>query len=72
MNAMRGTLYRFIWRSTVIDCDCTPATPHRGSGRAVEHTQRALDFDREVDVAGRIDDVDVMIVPLQWSQRRRS
>ena len=26
MKAMRGTPYRFIWRSTVIDCDCTPAT----------------------------------------------
>ena len=26
MNASRGTLYRFIWRSTVIDCDWTPAT----------------------------------------------
>ena len=26
MNAIRGTAYRFIWRSTVIDCDCTPAT----------------------------------------------
>ena len=29
MNAIRGTLYRFIWRSTVIDCDCTPATAQR-------------------------------------------
>ena len=26
MKAIRGTAYRFIWRSTVIDCDCTPAT----------------------------------------------
>ena len=26
MNASRGTAYRFIWRSTVIDCDWTPAT----------------------------------------------
>ena len=26
MNARRGTWYRFIWRSTVIDCDCTPPT----------------------------------------------
>jgi hypothetical protein len=26
--------------------------------RAVEHAQRALDLDGEVDVAGRVDDVD--------------
>ena len=32
--------------------------------RAVEHAQRALDLDREVDVAGRVDDVDPMAVPL--------
>ena len=25
-NATRGTPYLFIWRSTVIDCDCTPPT----------------------------------------------
>ena len=31
MNASRGTAYRFIWRSTVIDCDCTPATAQRTS-----------------------------------------
>ena len=31
MNASRGTSYRFIWRSTVIDCDCTPATAQRTS-----------------------------------------
>ncbi len=31
--------------------------------RAVEHAQRTLDFDREVDVAGRVDDVDAVIVP---------
>ena len=31
--------------------------------RAVEHAQRALDLDREVDVAGRVDDVDAVIAP---------
>ena len=31
--------------------------------RAVEHAQRALDLDGEVDVAGRIDDVDPVIAP---------
>ena len=32
--------------------------------RAVEHAQRALDLDREIDVAGRVDDVDPMPLPL--------
>jgi hypothetical protein len=31
---------------------------------AVEHAQRALDLDREVDVAGRVDDVDPVVAPL--------
>ena len=33
--------------------------------RAVEHAQRALDLDREVDVPGRVDDVDAMVLPLR-------
>src|SRR5213076_2830811 len=32
--------------------------------RAVEHAQRALDLDREVDVAGGVDDVDPVPLPL--------
>src|SRR3954470_13203196 len=32
--------------------------------RAVEHAQRALDLDGEVDVAGRVDDVDAVVAPL--------
>ena len=32
--------------------------------RAVEHAQGALDLDREVDVAGGVDDVDAVIGPL--------
>ena len=31
--------------------------------RAVEDAQRALDFGREVDVAGRVDDVDAVLAP---------
>ena len=31
--------------------------------QAVEHAQRALDLDREVDVARRIDDVDARVAP---------
>ena len=32
--------------------------------RAVEHAHGTLDFDREVHVAGRVDDVDAVIVPV--------
>src|SRR5918994_4643994 len=38
------------------------AVEHRD--RAVQHSQRPLDLDGEVDVAGRVDDVDRMAVPL--------
>ena len=38
--------------------------------RAVEHAQRALDFDREVDVAGRVDDVDAVLAPEAGRRRR--
>ena len=31
--------------------------------RAVEHAQRALDLDGEIDVAGRVDDVEALAVP---------
>jgi len=33
--------------------------------RAVEHAQRALDLDGEVDMAGRVDDVDPVAFPLR-------
>ena len=38
--------------------------------RAVEHAQRPLDLDGEVDVAGRIDKVDVVAAPFQGRGRR--
>ena len=41
--------------------DAGDAVEHRDG--AVEHAQRALDLDREVDVAGRVDDVDAVVVP---------
>src|SRR3546814_1825401 len=37
------------------------AIQHAG---AVEHAHGALDFDREVDVSGRIDDIDAVLVVL--------
>jgi hypothetical protein len=39
--------------------------------RAVEHPQRALDLDGEVDVTGRVDDVDAVPAPLAGRRGRR-
>src|SRR5690606_10113678 len=39
---------------------------------AVEHAQGALDLDREVDVAGRVDDVDLVVLPDRKSTRLNS
>src|SRR6185369_2021373 len=39
--------------------------------RAVEHAQRTLDFDREVDVAGGVDDVQAVVVPEAGRRGRR-
>ncbi len=38
---------------------------------AVQYAQTALHFDREVDVAGRVDDVDLVAFPLRGRRRRR-
>ena len=58
---MRGTPYLFICRQTVSDCGCTPLTAQNTAHGAVEHAQAALDFDGEVDVPGRVDDVDAVL-----------
>ena len=39
--------------------------------RAVEHAQRTLDLDGEVDVAGRVDDVEPLAVPERGGRGRR-
>ena len=39
--------------------------------RAVEDAQAALDLDGEVDVAGRVDDVDLAVAPLRGGRGRR-
>ncbi len=39
---------------------------------AVEHAQRTFDFDREVDVAGRVDDVQALLLPERRRRRRRN
>ena len=40
--------------------------------RAVEHAQRALDFDGEVDVARRVDDVDAVLDAVRASRTQSS
>jgi hypothetical protein len=62
-NAIRGTRYFSAWRHTGLGLrlDARDAVEHRD--RAIEHAQRALDLDREVDVARRVDDVDPVVVP---------
>ena len=55
---IRGTPYLSAWRQTVSDCGSTPATRVEHRDGAVEHPQRALHLDGEVDVPGRVDDVD--------------
>ena len=60
-KAMRGTPYLFICRHTVSDCGCTPETAQNSATARVEHAQRALHLDGEVDVPGRVDDVDAVL-----------
>ena len=59
-NAMRGTLYLLAWRQTVSDCGCTPPGAQY-EYCAIEHAQRTLDLDGEVDVPGGIDDIDTVL-----------
>ena len=60
MNAMRGTLVLvgLAPHRLALRLDAVAAVEHRD--RAVEDAQAALDLDREVDVAGRVDDVDAV------------
>ena len=63
MKAMRGTWNLSAWRHTVSDCGSTPVDGAEHHHRAVEHAQAALDLDGEVDVAGRVDEVDLVPAP---------
>ena len=48
--------------------DAGDAVEHRNG--TIEHAERALDFDGEVDVAGGVDDVDRVVTPLARGGRR--
>ena len=49
--------------------DAADRAEHRH--RAVEHAEAALDLDREIDVSGRVDDIDPMVAPETGGRRRR-
>jgi hypothetical protein len=66
---MRGTLYLSAWRQTVSVCGSTPCIAVEQRDGAVEHAQRALDFDGEVDVAGGVDDVEAAASPSRPFQK---
>ncbi len=58
MNASRGTLYLSACRQTVSLWASTPSRARKHDHAAVEHAQAALDLGREIDVAGRVEQVD--------------
>ncbi len=60
MNATRGTLYLSAWRHTVSLCGSTPLPPSNTATAPSSTRRLALDLDREVDVARRVDDVDAV------------
>ena len=59
---MRGTRYLSACFHTVSVWGSTPATPSN-TATAPSRTRRPLDLDGEVDVAGRVEDVDLVVVP---------
>jgi hypothetical protein len=67
---IRGTEYLFALAPDRLGLRLDAGDRRRRRDRAVEDAQRALDLDGEVDVAGRVDDVDPAVAPLaRWSRR---
>ena len=56
----RGTEYLLACRHTVIGLRLDAGDTVEDRDSAVEDAQRSLDLDGEVDVAGRVDDVDLV------------
>ena len=69
-NARRGTLNLSAWCQTVSDCGWTPATPQNTTTAPSSTRRRALDLDREVDVARGVDQVDLVLLPLERGRGR--
>src|SRR3546814_6143869 len=60
-----------VCSSDLLGLRLDPGDAIEARDRAVEHAKRALDLDREVDVARRVDDVDPVIVPETGRRGRR-
>ena len=58
MNASRGTLYLIGLPPDRFALGLDPFAGTEDHHAAVEHAQAALDFGREIDVAGRVDEID--------------
>ncbi len=64
MKHIRGTPYLSAWRHTVSDCGSTPATPsNTATAPSSTRSERSTSIG-EVDVAGRVDDVDAVLEAL--------
>ena len=48
-----------------------PADRAEDCDRAVEHAEAALDFNREIDVSRRVDNIDAVVAPETGGRRRR-
>ena len=48
-----------------------PLVGVKDTDRAVKHPERALDLDREIDMARRVDDVETLAVPMRRRRGRR-
>ena len=64
MKAMRGTLCLLAWCQTVSVCTSTPPTAQKTPTAPSRTRRRALDLGREIDVAGRVDEGDARVAPL--------
>ena len=62
---MRGTLVLVGLAPHRLALRLDAVHPVEDGDRAVQHAQRALDLDGEVDVPGRVDDVDAVLLPLR-------
>src|SRR5699024_10802495 len=70
MKQTRGTSYLSACRQTDSDWGSTLLAVEHGDG-TIEHAQRTLHLDGEVDVAGGVDDVDLVVVPVSGGRGAR-
>ena len=68
-NTSRGTPYLFACRQTVSDCASTPFWASKTHDAPSSTRKRPLDLGGEIDVAGRVDQVDGVAQPLERDAR---